>query len=207
MKSAVVVPGVALLLSDAAVATRASAVVAQPHEKAEGGEHAAESHGFLGVPNIVWQTLNLGLFLVVLWWLLRKPVATFFGDRRREVEEASKRAEADRRRAEELAGQINERLAAVEVEIQNLRTHAAKESEAEQAAALKQAEVDAARIVARGRTEVDSRVREARGELTGYAGDLAVEMAEKLLRGSVTPEDQRRLVSEGVVALGNLKKG
>lgn len=167
-------------------------------------EAAAEHHDFLGVPSIVWQVVNLSLFLVLLVVLLKKPAAKFFGDRRREVEEMNRKAEADRKRAEELASQIQVRLAGIEVEIQKLRTHSMAESEAEQAALVKQTEVDAARIIARGSQEIDIRVREARQELTAYAGDLAVEMANEILKKSVTREDQERLVAEGMDGIKKL---
>lgn len=160
-----------------------------------------EAHGFLGVPNIVWQSLNLVLFLVLVTVLLKKPLASFFGGRKREVEELNRKAEADRRRAEELATEIQRRLAGIEVEIARLRTNAGSDAEAEQKELLVQAEADAGRIVARGKNEIDTRAREARQELTAFAGDLAVEMAKEILRKGTTLEDQTRLVAEGTEAL------
>ena len=167
-------------------------------------EAAAESHGWLGVPSLVWQALNLVLFLALLVWLLKKPASKFFGDRRREVEEANRKAEADRKRAEELAKEIDARLSGIEVEIRRLRENSLRESENDQKALLAEAEKESQRIVARGASEIESRVREARKELTSYAGDLAVEMADEILKRSVTPEDQKRLVKEGTDALTTL---
>jgi F0F1-type ATP synthase membrane subunit b/b' len=65
----------------------------------------------------------------------------------------------------------------------------------------KQTEADAARIVARASVEMESRVRAARAELAGYAGDLAVEIARDILEKGVTAEDEVRLVNEGVAQL------
>jgi F-type H+-transporting ATPase subunit b len=168
----------------------------------EGEEPAA--HGFLGVPTIVWQAANLVLFLVLLVVLLKKPLSKFFGDRRREVEERNRKAEADRRRAEELKAEIDGRLVGIETEIERLRSQAKSDVEAERTELLNQAEADAKRIVARGALDIDTRVREARAELTAFAADLAVEIADDLLRKAVTPEDQARLVDEGAEALRKL---
>jgi F-type H+-transporting ATPase subunit b len=179
------------------------AAVALVAARAPEGEEAP-AHGFLGIPPIAWQVANLALFLVLLYVLLKKPAVKFFGDRRRAVEDANRRAEADRKRAEDLAREIDARLSGIEVEIVKLRTHAASESEAEQKQLLADAEADAARIVARGSIEIETRVREARKELTAFAADLAVEMADEILRKSVTPEDQARLVKEGTDALKSL---
>jgi|KBSSwiStaDraftv2_1062776.scaffolds.fasta_scaffold00108_14 F-type H+-transporting ATPase subunit b len=165
-------------------------------------EEAHESHWYDFLPMPVWNAANLVLFLVLLWWLLKKPLSSFLGGRRAEVAEAQRKAEADRRRAEELAAQINARLSRIEGEIQDIRSHAARESESEQAALLQQAEVDARRIAERATAEIETRAREKREELTAYAGDLAVTLAEQMVKKSLTPEDERRLVTDG---LGGLK--
>lgn len=164
-------------------------------------------HGFLGLPNLVWQVTNLVAFLSLLWYFLRKPTAEFFGNRRAEVANALAKAEDDTKRAEALAAQLEKRLADIETELANLRETARKDAEAEHAALLKQTEEDAARFLARASTDVDNRVRAARAELTAYAGDLAVEVARELLAKNVTPEDEKRLVAEGVAALSGGTNG
>jgi F-type H+-transporting ATPase subunit b len=166
---------------------------------AEEGHEAAK--GFLGVPNLVWQITNLAFFLGLLWYFLRKPVAEFFGSRRTEVAKALAKAEDDTKRAETLAAELARRLAQIETELVNLKEGARKDAEAEHAALLKQTEEDAARLLARATTDVDNRVRAARVELTAYAGDLAVEVAREILAKNVTPEDENRLVADGVAEL------
>lgn len=172
---------------------------------------AEEGHpgaaGFLGLPNIVWQVANLATFLFLLWYFLRKPVAEFFGGRRQEVAAALTKADEDRRRAEALAGDLAQRLKQIETELANLRESAKKDAEAERAALLKQTEDDAARFLARASADVENRVRSAKAELTAYAGDLAVEVAREMLAKNVTPEDERRLVAEGVAELSARAKG
>jgi F-type H+-transporting ATPase subunit b len=172
---------------------------------AEEGHETAK--GFLGVPNLVWQITNLVFFLGLLWYFLRKPVAEFFGSRRTEVAKALAKAEDDTRRAEALAAELAKRLAQIETELSNLRESARRDAEAEHAALLKQTEEDAARVLARASTDVDNRVRAARAELTAYAGDLAVEVAREILAKNVTPDDEKRLVAEGVAELSSRAKG
>jgi F-type H+-transporting ATPase subunit b len=172
---------------------------------AEEGHEAAK--GFLGIPFVVWQVANLVTFLGLLWYFLRKPVAEFFGNRRTEVAKALAQAEEDRRRAEALSAELGKRLAEIETELANLKESARRDAEAEHAALLKQTEEDAARFLARASADVDNRVRAARAELTAYAGDLAVEVAREILARSVTPEDEKRLVAEGVADLTARAKG
>lgn len=165
----------------------------------EGGEATAR---FLGLPYGFWQTLNLLGFVALLVWLLRRPLLQFFENRRREVSDALKKAEEDRARAEAIAKEVGERLSRIEVEIEALRSHAREQAEAEEKEIAVRAAEEAERIGVRTRAELDTRVRSARAELTAYAADLAVELARELVVKNVTPEDERRLVAEGVMNLG-----
>ena len=49
-------------------------------------------------------------------------------------------------------------------------------------------------------SDISARLR-ARNELTAYAADLAVEIARELVAKNVTPEDEKRLVADGVKGL------
>ena len=162
-------------------------------------EGSAET--FLGLPYPLWQTINLVAFLALLVWLLRKPIAQFFGNRQKDVAETVKKAEADQNRAEALAQEISERLARIEGEIEALRAHAREQAEAEEKEIAARAVEEAERVAARSRNELDARVRSARNELTAYAADLAVELARDLVKKNVTPEDEKRLLAEGVKEL------
>jgi len=164
-----------------------------------GGEGAAT---FLGLPYPFWQTLNLAGFLALLVWLLRKPLAQFFGNRRRDVAEALRKAEEDRDRARAVAQEVGERLARIEAEIDAMKKNALEQARVEEAEIEARAAEEAERIAVRTRAELDTRVRTARNELTAYAADLAVELARDLVARSVTPDDEKRLVAEGVKGLG-----
>lgn len=170
----------------------------------EGHEGA---RGFLGVPSLVWQVLNLGLFLGLLWYFLRKPLAGFLGGRKSGVAAALVKADEDRRRAEQLAKELKARLAGIETELANLKDAARREAESEHAALLVKGQADADRILARTRADLDNHVRAARAELTAYAGDLSVDLARELLKKAVTKDDEKRLLEEGVARLSGAAKG
>ena len=165
----------------------------------EEGHEAAR--GFLGVPSLVWQWLNLGLFLAALWYFLRKPAAGFFGGRRADVAKALAKADEDRRRAEALSKELASRLATIETELQALKDAARRDADVEHAALLAKSQVEADQILARTRSDLDNRVRAARVELTAFAGDLSIQIARELLEKSVTPEDETRLVEQGIADL------
>lgn len=170
----------------------------------EEGYEAAR--GFLGVPSLAWQILNLGCFVALLWFLLRKPAAAFFGNRRTTVATALVKADEDRRRAEALAKELAARLESIQTELANLKTAVRHDAEAEHAALLVKSQADADQILARTRADLDNRVRSARAELTAYAGDLSVELARELLKKNVTAGDEKRLLDEGIASLSGAAK-
>jgi F-type H+-transporting ATPase subunit b len=162
---------------------------------------AEGSATFLGLPYPFWQTLNLLGFIALVVWLLRKPMVQFFESRRRGVAEALRKAEEDRDRAQAVAREVGERLVKIEAEIEALRVHAREQAEAEEREIAARAIEETERVAARTSAELDARVRAARKELTAYAADLAVELARELVVKNVTPDDEKRLVAEGVKSL------
>ena len=165
---------------------------------AGGGEGPAT---FLGLPYPFWQTLNFLGFIALLVWLLRKPLVQFFENRRANVAESLKKAEQERDRAQEIAREVGERLSRIEAEIEAMRSNSLEQARAEEREIEARAAEEADRIAARTHAELDARVRAARNELTAYAANLAVELARELVAKNVTPDDEKRLVAEGVKSL------
>lgn len=169
------------------------------------GQEAAR--GFLGIPSLVWQLLNLGTFLGLLWYFLRKPATDFLGKRKVGVAAALAKAEDERRRAEQLSAELKARLARIETELADLREAARRDAEAEHAALLAKSQSDADQILAKTRVDLDNRVRAARAELKDFAGDLSVDLARELLQKNVTAEDEKRLLEEGIAHLSGAAQG
>lgn len=170
----------------------------------EGKETA---HAFLGIPSLVWQLVNLGLFLGLLWYFLRKPAADFFGNRKAGVAQALAKADEDRRRAEQLSEELKARLTRIETELANLKEAARRDAEAEHAALLAKSQADADQILTKTRADLENRVRAARAELTAFAADLSVDLARELLQKNVTAEDEKRLLQEGIAHLTGAAQG
>ena len=145
-----------------------------------------------------WQALNLALLVGVLVWFGRTPVRQFFTDRRHRVRqdlESSARllAEAEARLAE-----WRGKLASLDAEIGAAHETSRRLAEAERERILAEARASAERIRRDAGTAVDQEVRRARAALRAEASDLAVELAERILRDELTGADRERLVAEFV---------
>lgn len=147
---------------------------------------------------IVKQAINFLLLAGVLVYFLRKPVSSFLKERsdllRKAIDDAAKaRAEA----AEKLAA-IEARTANLADEIAGMNAKADVEAAAEARRLQETAAVEIARIRAQSEFTGEQEVKKAREELRREASMLTARAAEELVRKTLSPEDQERLVRENL---------
>jgi F-type H+-transporting ATPase subunit b len=177
-------------------------------EATHGPEGDAETHAartILGVPEWVWKIVNLALFWGLLGYLLAGPVRRGLaarGDRiRQEIGDSRER----RTKADEFAAQVDDRLKKLEMEVASILERARQDGERQKGEMIASAEVEAQKIIAGARKEVEARVKLARKELTEYAGDLAADRARRMLEESLSEADRHRLFDESVEQIGKVR--
>lgn len=178
---------------------------AHPDEPPHGGGEGHAEKTYFGIPGWILKLANMVLFLGVLGYFVAGPVKKAFRDRnesiRREAEEARER----RTKADQMASAIQARLTAIEAEVRAIHERAQAEGERQKRELMAAAEAEAQKILNQARTEVDNRLKHARHELTEYAGQLAAERAEAILREKITSADQSKLFEESVRELGEVR--
>ena len=90
------------------------------------------------------------------------------------------------------------RLKGVEEEAQRIRQEIIAEAERERARIMKEAEEAAERIKRQAQLAVEQEVKAIERRLREEMADLTVQLAEKLIRDSIVPEDQHRLIDDYV---------
>jgi F-type H+-transporting ATPase subunit b len=165
---------------------------------------AAEGHvGLLNFDKgLIIQAVNFILLMVVLTKLLYKPLVAKMDERtqaiKRSLDEAqAARAEAQREREEHAA-----RIQAAHAEAQSIRAAALKEAAEEQRRLVEAARQEADRLVANAKAELAQDVRRARQDLRQEVSDLAVQIAERLIKKSLRDDDHRRIVDDAIARLG-----
>ena len=163
----------------------------------EGGGHPA---GGVHVPwgEILKQAINFLVLAGVLVYFLRKPLSSFLKERsellRKAIDDAAKaRAEA----AEKLAA-IETRTAKLSDEIAAMNAKMDVEAAAEARRLQEAATVEISRIRAQSEFTGEQEVKKAREELRQEASLLTARAAEELVRKTLSPEDQERLVRENL---------
>ncbi|MFQ5514354.1 MAG: ATP synthase F0 subunit B [Myxococcota bacterium] len=168
--------------------------------QAVASEAAHAEHG----PNLrmlLLQILNTLVLALILIRFAGRPIRDFLIQRsrgiRREIETSEARLSEARRALEELQA----RLERFEAEAQGIVAEMAAQAEAERVRAIERARATAERIRDEARRMAEQEIERARRELQNEAAELAATLAKELLRETLGPEDDRRLVREFVERL------
>lgn len=174
---------------------KVGAETAHPGENA-GGPH--EGPKFLGLPSWIWKLANMIAFLAFLGWAIGGPVRRALAARHEEIKRESEEARERRAKADQMAADIQKRLSQLEQELRTISERARVDGERQKRELIAAAEAEAQKILQSARSEVDNRLKHARHELTEYAGQLASERAEQLLREKITDSDRKKLFRESL---------
>ena len=166
---------------------------------AEAGEHAAS------VTQLVFPLINFLIFLYLLKRYLLPFARDYLRSRREEIATAVREADEAKQRAIALLRDYQNRLARLSEETRVIREALRAEGEREKAKLLAEAEI----VVTRIQTDADflaqQEVKSARQGLRRQIARAAQAAAEKLVRNNLTAADQKRMVSEFLSEVGEVR--
>jgi F-type H+-transporting ATPase subunit b len=126
--------------------------------------------------------LNFVVIAAVIIWAARKYLPGMFSARTAAIQKAMQEAQKASEEARRRLAEIESRLMRLDVEIGMMRDAAEKEAGAEEARIQAAVQEDARKMVESAQQEIASAAKTARRELTAYAADLAVGLAQKQIR-------------------------
>jgi F-type H+-transporting ATPase subunit b len=142
--------------------------------------------------------LNFVVIAAVLGWAARKYLPAIFIARTAAIQKAMQEAQKASEEARRRLAEIESRLMKLDGEIGMMRDAAEKEAGAEEARIQAAVQEDARKMVESAQQEIASAAKTARRELTAYAADLAVALAQKQIRVDATTDQTlvRRFAGE-----------
>lgn len=178
------------------------AVEGAAHEAAAGHEaaHAAASHGAHGgIPQAVtFQFINFAIYALILIFVLRKPIKSYFKAREEHYKQALIRAESARKDAESKKREIQERLNKLEDTSKQSVESARAEAQTLKQQIRQQAEELSQRLKTEATRTASLELERAKTELRMEMLNQSVAMSRKLLEEKMAEPDQKRLQSEFV---------
>ncbi len=167
----------------------------------EGGEHGGG--GLISLDkSLIIQMLNFLILLAILHRLLYKPLLAKMQERGVAIKTSLEAAEAARAEAARQQEESAERIRAAYAEAQSIRAAALKEAAEEQRNLVESARREAQLLVESARAQTEADIRRAREELRREVTDIAIAVAEKLVRKSLRDEEHRRIVDDAIARIG-----
>ncbi len=147
-----------------------------------------------GVAAVLIFLLLLGMLGKWAW----KPLIAQLRGREEAIAATIKRSEEKEREAEDLATHYRSRLARADEEAREVVDRARDAAESQREEILASAKQEARQTVHATQREIDRSKRDALRDLYHTTADLATEVAQRVLRRSLSPDEQRRLLAESL---------
>jgi F-type H+-transporting ATPase subunit b len=145
--------------------------------------------------------VNLAIFLVILFFLARKPFAAALSGRATSIRSGLDEAARMQAEAKARFDSVEQRLSALDNELEAMRVEAREDAEREADTLRQRAQVEAARIKETAERAIREEAGRARSEIRHEAVQLAVALARETISRSMTQEDQERLAREFLAAV------
>ena len=167
---------------------------------------AEEPHGGGGLisldRSLIIQAINFVILLFLLYRFLYKPLLAKMEERSGAIKKSLDEAQAARTEATRQQEENAARLKAAYAEAAAIREQALKEAAEEQKRLVDAARAESQRMIESAKAEMAADIRRAREVLRRAVADLAVGVAEKLIRRSLRDEDHRRIVADAIANVG-----
>lgn len=171
-----------------------------------GGGFAGFYEQYLNYPGFeIWKFLNLGIFIAILVYLLKKPLSAAFKAKRESIRAELIRAEDAKQAALEKLTSAEARLIGLDGERSSIMSRAEAEAETERQRVIDQTESDVKKIRHQTESEVARVAQQASGELRRFSAEESIRFAEEKLRGQINAQNDAQLVRAGIRSIGEVK--
>jgi F-type H+-transporting ATPase subunit b len=147
-----------------------------------------------GDPWIVWKWANFLILAGGIGYLISKTLPPFFQSRTTEIKKGIAEAQQMKRDAEQRVAEMQARMDALGAEIDRFRTQSQAEMEQEGQRIRGETSRQIQKLQVQAEQEIESAAKTARRDLSAYAADLALKLAEQRIRTRLGPEVETSLV-------------
>lgn len=154
--------------------------------------------------SVYYSIINFVIFGVLMVLVLRKPLRQLLQTRRATFEAMLAESQRAHREAEQKLKEYEARMARLDAEIAELKRIAEEEGAKDRIAIVAQAKDYAGKLKTDTQRMIAQELRSSKETLRGTAIDLAIVLAERMLRQQLKPADHARLVKGYIQQLEGL---
>lgn len=170
---------------------------------AAGGEGHHVDSGVL-LKDFLYRLFNFAVTFGLLAYFVTKPIRKGLSGRKEGIEKSLAEAKAAQEKAEAKFAEYDDKLTKASAEIDDIYAAIKREGELERERILANAREMALKIEEEAKKSAALVVAKARVELQREASDMALKVAEELLKKNFNSSDQNRLVDEYMKKVGEL---
>jgi len=159
---------------------------------ASGGEGGAKGW----VSTDTFRVMNFAVLVIVLVYILRKPLSQALNSRIKVIKNELEDLEARKEDAEKKLAEYNERLSQLEKEAETIVADYIKQGNEARARILKEAESSAEKLKDQARRNIEYEFEQAKLKLQQEIFETSLEKAEELIKNKFSEDDQDRIVDE-----------
>ena len=158
---------------------------------------SGEDSGAKGWTSTDWfRVMNFAVLVIVLVFVLRKPLSQALGARITGIKNQLEDLEARKAEAENQLAEYNQKLSRLEKESEKIVEDYIKQGNEAKARILKEAEAAAEKLQVQARRNIEHEFKQAKLKLQEEIFETSLAKAEEIIIGKISGEDQDRLVDE-----------
>lgn len=150
---------------------------------------------------IFWEIVSFAALLFILWKYAFPPILQTLDERERKIRESIESAERRSAEAEQRMAEYEAKMKASQKEAEEMIAQAKARAQQMKEDNERQLSADAERIKATAAREIEQERRKAVDDVRRYVGELALQVAGKVLERSLTDADHTRLADESLAAV------
>ncbi|WP_350343527.1 F0F1 ATP synthase subunit B [Proteinivorax tanatarense] len=152
--------------------------------------------------SILFIFINVIIIYLLLRWLLFKPVNKVLDDRSQRIKRDIETAEAKRKDAEQTQKEFEEKMAKASEKAQSIIDEAVKKGQEKQEELIEEGKKEHNKLLKRARHEIELERNKAIAQLKDEISTMSINVAEKIVKHSMSTEESNRLVSEVIEGMG-----
>jgi len=154
-------------------------------------------------PQILFQIINFGIIVVVLFKFLYKPILKILDQRSQKVTQGLQAAEANLKAQEEMDKTVQAELKKARAEAINITKAAKKDADKEALEIVAQAKADAKKVLAKERSSLETSFAEEKKRLEADFTSMVTQTTKELLSEYLSEAEQQKIIAAQIKDLKN----
>ena len=161
---------------------------------------------YLNYPGFeAWRFFNLGIFIFVMYYLLKKPLSETFKAKREVIRAELIKAEEEKKAAQIELTKAEALLVGIDSETKDVIEKAKLDAAVEKRRILEQAEDEVNRLRAQAESEITRSGKLADLELRRFSAEESIRLAEEKIKSSMNEQTDAKLVKSATQTIGGLR--